>query len=97
MTKYFTLGMERDTFREFQHLRGHENALRGEGIMENFQGCGRGQVYKHSLSKWSILCILTPSSVSCFPGGSDGKESACNAGDTGSIPSLGRFHMPQGS
>ena len=26
-----------------------------------------------------------------FPGGSDGKESACNAGDPGSIPGLGRF------
>ena len=26
-----------------------------------------------------------------FPGGSDGKESACNAGDWGSIPGLGRF------
>ena len=25
-----------------------------------------------------------------FPGGSDGKESACNAGDPGSIPELGR-------
>ena len=25
-----------------------------------------------------------------FPGGSDGKASACNAGDTGSIPGLGR-------
>ena len=25
-----------------------------------------------------------------FPGGSDGKESACNAGDAGSIPGLGR-------
>ena len=25
-----------------------------------------------------------------FPGGSDGKESACNAGDWGSIPGLGR-------
>ena len=25
-----------------------------------------------------------------FPGGSDGKESACNAGDQGSIPVLGR-------
>ena len=27
-----------------------------------------------------------------FPGGSDGKESACNAGDLGSIPGLGRSH-----
>ena len=25
-----------------------------------------------------------------FPGGSDGKESTCNAGDQGSIPGLGR-------
>ena len=25
-----------------------------------------------------------------FPGGSDGKESACNAGDLGSIPGSGR-------
>ena len=25
-----------------------------------------------------------------FPGGSDGKESGCNAGDLGSIPRLGR-------
>ena len=25
-----------------------------------------------------------------FPGGSDGKESTCNAGDLGSIPVLGR-------
>ena len=25
-----------------------------------------------------------------FPGSSDGKESACNAGDPGSIPGLGR-------
>ena len=25
-----------------------------------------------------------------FPGGSDGKESACNVGDLGSIPQLGR-------
>ena len=27
-----------------------------------------------------------------FPGGSDGKESACNVGDLGSIPELGRSH-----
>ena len=26
-----------------------------------------------------------------FPGGSAGKESACNAGDLGSIPRLGRY------
>ena len=26
----------------------------------------------------------------CFPGGSNGKESACNTGDVGSVPELGR-------
>ena len=26
----------------------------------------------------------------CFPGGSDSKESACNAGDLGLIPGSGR-------
>ena len=26
-----------------------------------------------------------------FPGASDGKESACNAGDLGAIPGLGRY------
>ena len=29
-----------------------------------------------------------------FPAGSDGKESACNAGDPGSIPGLGREWQP---
>ena len=28
---------------------------------------------------------------SSFPGGSDGKVSACNAGDPGSIPGSGRY------
>ena len=32
-----------------------------------------------------ILCCRTG-----FPGGSDGKESACSAGDLGLIPELGR-------
>ena len=37
----------------------------------------------------------SPQPVTCvrrkgFPGGSGGKESACNAGDPGSIPGLGR-------
>jgi len=31
------------------------------------------------------VCIIVG-----FPGGSDGKESACNAGDLGLIPGLGR-------
>ena len=33
---------------------------------------------------------VTHSGILSFPGGSVGKESACNAGDLGSIPGLGR-------
>jgi len=33
---------------------------------------------------------LIPNDISYFPGGSTGKESACNAGDLVSIPELGR-------
>ena len=33
---------------------------------------------------WQITLILG------FPGGSNGKESACNAGDSGSVPGWGR-------
>ena len=32
-----------------------------------------------------------------FPGGLMVKNPPANAGDTGSIPDLGRFHMPQGN
>ena len=34
---------------------------------------------------------LTDSDSKLFPSGSDGKESACSAGDPGSIPGSGRF------
>ena len=33
-----------------------------------------------------------PVETMSFSGGSDSKESACNAGDPGSIPGLGRSH-----
>ena len=34
------------------------------------------------------MCVYT---YAGFPGGSDGNESACNPGDLGSIPGLGRY------
>ena len=41
---------------------------------------------------WHGFLVLFINSVSFlgFPGGSGSKESACNAGDLGSIPGLGR-------
>ena len=48
------------------------------------------------MSKVSLSCKINnrhPSNLlEVFPGSSDGKESACNAGDLGSIPGLGRSH-----
>ena len=43
------------------------------------------------------LQILQKELHSCIilSGGSDGKEAACNAGDPGSIPGLGRFPSPR--
>ena len=44
------------------------------------------------LSCTALICIISslPSPTRGFPAGSDSKESACNAGDLGSIPELGR-------
>ena len=37
-----------------------------------------------------MITVILWSTIKSFPGGSDGKKSACNAGDPGSIPGLGR-------
>ena len=40
--------------------------------------------------KWTNTSITSMSQVPAFSGGSTSKESACNAGDLGLIPGLGR-------
>ena len=43
------------------------------------------------LKSHSKMSLITPASLlKGFPGGSEVKASACNAGDLGSIPGLGR-------
>ena len=37
----------------------------------------------------TVFILMSLSKILDFPGGSDGKEFACNGGDTGSIPGLG--------
>ena len=56
-----------------------------------------GDLSGKEVQKGEDLCICmgdsfyyTVESNTGFPGGSDGKESACSAGDLGSIPGLGR-------
>jgi len=40
--------------------------------------------------KSHLFLVRDRATVSGFPGGSDGKESTCNAGDLGSVSGLGR-------
>ena len=40
---------------------------------------------------WFVFDLRSGQSLQVFPSGSEGKESACNAGDLGLIPALGRF------
>ena len=39
---------------------------------------------------WRGSSLVCPKALLGFPGGSDGKAPACNAGDLGSIPGSGR-------
>ena len=55
-----------------------------------------GKILNFINSRTSVLLHFSISevemrlSINGFPGGSDGKASACNAGDLGLIPGLGR-------
>ena len=54
---------------------------------------GERLVWREDQTSHNIpLCqsCIQNKALTCFPGGSAGKESACNAGDLGSIPGLGR-------
>ena len=48
----------------------------------------------YTVNDLSVLYNLDPllKKKKCFPGGSEGKASACNAGDPGLILGLGRSH-----
>ena len=47
--------------------------------------------HEESVTTEGLTLLLTAATVTrSFPGGSDGKESACNIGDLGPIPGSGR-------
>ena len=84
---------------ETAHSRPRITALTYTGRMSILELASKG-IVKHwlrsnTLKMGSILpeyMLYTElgSCMGCFPGGSDSKASACNAGDQGSIPGLGR-------
>ena len=45
---------------------------------------------KRCSTSLTVRKMQIKTTIKCFPGGSDGKASVCNAGDPGSIPGLGR-------
>ena len=55
----------------------------GKKILSSYQG------ELDESTDFQSLCQMCPHRLG-FPGGSDHKESACNAGDLGSIPELER-------
>ena len=55
-------------------------------ILYNYHSWGRSQKNKPN----EHVCTNVIGFRHIVPGGSDGKESVCNAGDVGSIPALGR-------
>ena len=69
--------------------------------MQEFFSCGAGLVGSSSVPRTSSIsigfdnifvknAISNRPDVLGFPAGSDGKESACNVGDSGSMPESGR-------
>ena len=51
------------------------------------QNCGEALYFWHFLFLFFFFNLVY---IKGFPGGSDGKESACNVGDPGSIPGSGK-------
>ena len=70
----------------------NKNCLNWPSIFNPVSGRGRRKRRRRRrhdfLLLFSHICIWAPHP---HPSGSDGKESACNAGDLGSIPGLGGY------
>ena len=52
-----------------------------------------GRIQQPHRSQWDLPKMGRSAKITAFmgfPGGSDGRESACSAGDPGSVPGLGR-------
>ena len=74
-----------------QHFSESHRALSGVELVKNRPAMQETPVrVLGQQDPWRRDRLPTPVFLG-FPGGSDSKESACNVGDLGSIPWLGRF------
>ena len=77
-----------------QIARGHAIPGLSSSINHGLSSQQEMHIYKYPcLIRLFRTAHIYLASLGCrlgFPGGSDGKESPCNAGDAGSIPGLGR-------
>ena len=55
------------------------------------RGAWSATVHGFPKSQMQLKWLSMHTKLLGFPGGSDGKESTCNSGDSGSIPRLGRY------
>ena len=76
-------------------------ALEQVSVIRENKEC-RNRKRQSNNMQWQSRVLVPPQGIDTitillwkgFPGGSDGKESACNAGDLGSIPGLRREWLP---
>ena len=70
---------------EAKRHAGHSGRGRGDNG-QGYQGSTGWLTRSMRSDGASVCCSDPPPKCVCFPGGSDGKVSACNSGDLGSIP-----------
>ena len=87
------MGKRRGGGRKENHQEGQQggwsDAMKDVGLVF---GLTKKYTHTHTHTHPPNKDIMKPNthSMHIFPGGSAGKESACNAGDPGSVPQLGR-------
>ena len=74
----------------FSTQESNQGLLHCRQILYQLSYQGSPFILGHPNHKHHLVHIPCPPHPWYFPGGSDGKESACNVGDLGSIPGLGR-------
>ena len=65
----------------------------GRTQLKRLSSSSKGEIrcLEFTVFHFVLFCFVLPHCVACgFLGGSDGKEPACNAGDTGLVPGSGR-------